>query len=59
MKNNTLKEQAYEAPTIECIELDNEISLVLTSDDLPPTYENNSVQCPDFLKQQPFKTYQG
>lgn len=58
MKRNTLKKNNYRAPSIEQIQLDNEISLVLASTELPPTYEQNSIQTPDFFNQQPYKMYQ-
>jgi len=48
----------YAAPRVERIKLDNEISLILTSE--PPTYENViRKDAPEFLNSDPFKNYLG
>ena len=52
--NGMIEKRTYCSPVIEKIKLDNEISLVLASDD-PPTYENNHSKVPEFLKSDPFK----
>ena len=48
------KKQLYIIPQIERIELDNEISLALES--TPPGGPGESLNTPDHLKNDPFKT---
>jgi hypothetical protein len=53
-KSNNYKRE-YIAPTVELIQLDNEISLALASD--PPTYETNNKLAPEYFNNDPFKSH--
>ncbi len=53
IKKNTEK-RIYLQPQIFCIELDNEISLVLTSF-IPPEGPDEGYLSPEYLKNDPFK----
>ena len=50
--------RTYNSPKLECVKLDNEISLVLQS--APPAGPGESIRfvnnTPDFLNNDPFKT---
>lgn len=51
----TNNKRIYCSPVIECVKLDNEISLALESD--PPTYESKcNLNQFEFLNNDPFKT---
>jgi len=58
--NKSNKKQVYTSPQIERIELDNEISLVLQSQQAPPTGPGEPTSfAPDYFNQDPFKTNVG
>jgi hypothetical protein len=54
----TEMKRTYNSPKLECVKLDNEISLVLQS--APPAGPGESIRfvnnTPDFLNNDPFKT---
>jgi hypothetical protein len=51
------KNQSYNAPIVECIELDNEIALQLES--TPPHAPGEAhLNTPEYLSNDPFKTNQ-
>jgi hypothetical protein len=54
--NEMYKQRAYSPPQVERIKLDNEISLVLTSE--PPIIpgETNNLKTPEYFNNDPFKT---
>lgn len=54
MKTIDLKKRVYTAPLIECVKLDNEISLILESD--PPKGPFESQNAPEHFNNDPFKT---
>jgi len=57
MKTTTEK-RIYYAPQMERVLLDNEISLVLMSDDSDPGDPSLS-NAPEYFNNDPFKTYRG
>jgi len=55
MKTNTSKKNHYVAPKVECIQLDNDISLALQSDwGTPPVYEQLANEGSQLLSNQLF-----
>lgn len=56
-KNNWFGKNTYNAPKIECIELDREISLQLASNEAPGDPEAS--MAPEYLKNDPFKANLG
>lgn len=52
INNNTMK-RVYFEPQIQCIELDNEISLALAS--APPEGPDEGSLSPEFMKNDPFR----
>ena len=60
LKSNSIKtiKQSYTAPKIECVELDNEISLQLES--MPPHAPGETkINVPEYFHADPFKTLLG
>jgi len=53
---NITQKQHYITPLIKCIELDNEISLVLES--TPPGGPGETLNAPEHFNNEPFKTNQ-
>jgi hypothetical protein len=54
MKTQNSYKQEYITPTIEVIQMDNEISLAMES--TPPVYEiSKSMNAPEYFKNDPFK----
>ncbi len=49
------KKLKYSAPVVECIELDNEISLQLESTP-PPAPGESKLNTPEYFNNDPFKT---
>jgi hypothetical protein len=55
LKTTDIKKRLYTAPEIECVKLDNEISLALESN--PPEGPNQvSLIAPEQFKNDPFKS---
>jgi hypothetical protein len=54
-ENKLLQKRTYSTPNIECVKLDNEISLALES--TPPTgpFESNNTNAPEYFNNDPFK----
>lgn len=53
--NTTCKKQIYFTPQIECVKLDNEISLVLVSVDPEDPYGLNNSTAPEYFNTNPIK----
>lgn len=56
--NIMAEKRAYSAPVVQCIKLDNEISLALESDPNPDLDPNFS-SAPKYFNNDPFKTNLG
>jgi hypothetical protein len=52
MKTSLIIKKTYQVPCVECILLDNEISLILQSDETPPTFEYSSLSSKDVFNNQ-------
>lgn len=55
MKTNILKKKNYDSPKIECIELDNEISLTLASFNDPSEPGVSLQKTPEYFNNDPYK----
>lgn len=56
--NNKIERKSYSPPRIECVSLDNEISLELQSE--PPTYEHIKLSnAPEYFNNNPFNSSVG
>lgn len=44
----------YTTPTVECVKLDNEIALVLASNDLPPEGPSEGYNAPEHFNNSPY-----
>ena len=51
--NNNIGKRVYQHPSIECIKLDNEISLILASDPPYGPGEDNNFN-PEFYEENPY-----
>lgn len=61
-KNQNIQKRTYCTPSVECVKLDNEISLVLESASPPaaPGFEGGIVsKAPEHFNNDPFKTNLG
>ena len=59
LDNNSSKKRNYTEPAIECIMLDNDISLQLLSNPGTPDSPDEVYNTPHYLKNDPFKTNMG
>jgi len=57
--NNSLMKGSYSAPAIECIKLDNDISLQLASDPGTPDSGDEVYNTPHYLNNDPYKSNLG
>lgn len=57
MKTNYIIKKKYLTPNVECILLDNEISLILQSDETPPTYEFVNQNSSELINSHPFNGF--
>jgi hypothetical protein len=53
--NTISKKQIYCTPQIECVKLDNEISLVLVSVDPNDPYGSSNSETPEYFNNNPLK----
>jgi len=53
--NSNSDKRTYSSPTIESIQLDNEISLALESDPASPDSGDEVYNTPDYFNNDPFK----
>lgn len=59
MKTLNIDKRTYTSPGIECIKLDNEISLALESTPATPDNGDEVYNSPDHFNNDPFKTNLG
>ena len=57
MKTNYFNKKRYLTPNVDCIILDNEISLILQSDETPPTFEYVNQNSTELISSQSFNRF--